>query len=1033
MGIADLSVKRPVMMTVIVLVFTFFGWIALRSLSMNLMPDVKIPYVTVQTIYPGAGPKEIEMLVTKKIEDAVSTIEGIDNIDSYSLDGVSIMIVQFELGKDVDVANQEVKDKIDQIINNLPTDAKKPIVTKVDLRATPVADIVLSGDANPRDLYDFADKVVKDRLSQIKGVANVTISGGQEREIQIKLNPIDVYNNMISLPALMGTVSAQNIDIPGGSFEIGSREYSVRLKGQYDSISTILNTDIQTPFGLHKLSDFAQVADTGKKISVKSSFYDVKNKIRYGNAVRLGLIKSPDGNVVDVVNKTKEILPEILAKLPPGMELKVVRESASFVESSVNDTLSNIYLGIIITAIVLFFFLHDIKSTLIAAIMMPTSVISSFLLLQLWGLDLNIMTLLGISVTIGVLVANSIVILENIFRYKDLGYSTYDATIKGTNEVVVAVLASTLTNLVVFIPLANLSSIVGQFLKALALSATFTTIFSLIYSFILTPMLASKFISDKKKEKGAFKKFMEDKIDNYFIKFYEKALTIVLKNKKMALATFAASIILFIIVIMGFGSKLGFEFQPTFDQGIAIATIELPTGTNLETTSKKIKEIEDIIKKHPEVVNIVTDLGKSSQVDLGSNLAVMTIYTVDRKERNKSIDQLTSEFTKELAVVPNVKINVLAGQTNQAGSPIEFYILGQNEYEIQKIADKIYSDFKTIPGLINFEQSTRIGKPELTIYPDRTKLAQVGLNVNELAFSLRSAIEGMATSKYKYNNEEYDLTIKMTAESVDSPEKISSLPIVTKAGVFKLSDLAEIKFTPGPTKILHRDKFKTVKFTGAPAPGVPLGNITSEIEKRIAQIKMPTGYSFAWGGSSKIFKQMMMDLMFAFFVGIFLTYLLLAAMLESFIQPLYILITVPLGLIGVILSAYFTHTALGITALMGIILLTGIVVNNAILVLDLANQLIREEGKHIKESLIYASVVKLKPIIMSNAALALAMLPLALGIGDAGVELRQPLGIVTIGGIVASTILTIFVVPALYYIFAREKKHNNPQTSQTIA
>jgi HAE1 family hydrophobic/amphiphilic exporter-1 len=1033
MGIADLSVKRPVFMTVIVLVFAFFGWIALRSLSVNLMPDVKIPYVTVQTIYPGAGPKEIEMLVTKKIEDAVTTIEGIDNIDSYSLDGISIIIVQFALGKDVDVANQEVKDKIDQIINNLPKDAKKPIVTKVDIRATPVADIVLSGDANPRDLYDFADKVVKDRLSQIKGVANVTISGGQEREIQIKLNPIDVYNNMISLPALMGSVSAQNIDIPGGSFEIGNREYSVRLKGQYDSISTILNTDIPTPFGLYKLRDLAQVADTGKRISLKSSFYDVKNNVRYGNAVRLGLIKSPDGNVVDVVNKTKEILPEILAKLPPGMELKVVRESASFVQSSVDDTLSNIYLGIIITAIVLFFFLHDIKSTLIAAISMPTSVISSFLLLQLWGLDLNIMTLLGISVTIGVLVANSIVILENIFRYKDLGYSTYDATIKGTNEVVVAVLASTLTNLVVFIPLANLSSIVGQFLRALALSATFTTIFSLIYSFILTPMLASKFISDKKKEKNAFKIFMEDKIDNYFIKFYENILKVILKNKKLALSTFALSIVLFIIVLMGFGRKLGFEFQPTFDQGIATATIELPTGSNLEATSNKIKEIEEIIKQHPEVVNIVTDLGKSSQVDLGSNLAVMTIYTNDKKERQKSINQLTSEFTKELATVPDVKINVSAGQQTSQGSPIEFYVLGQNEYEIQKIADKIYSNFKTIPGLINFEQSTRIGKPELTIYPNRTKLAQVGLSVNELAFSLRSAIEGMASSKYKYNNEEYDLTIKMTTESVDSPEKIYNLPIVTKAGVFKLSDLADIQFTPGPTKILHRDKFKTVKFTGAPAPGVPLGNITSEIEKRISEIKMPIGYSFAWGGSSKIFKQMIMDLTFAFFVGIFLTYLLLAAMLESFIQPLYILITVPLGLIGVILAAYFTNTPLGITALMGIILLTGIVVNNAILVLDFANQLIREEGKHIKEALIYASTVKLKPIIMSNAALALAVLPLALGIGDAGVEMRQPLGIVTIGGIVASTILTIFVVPALYYIFAREKKRTNPPSSQVLA
>jgi HAE1 family hydrophobic/amphiphilic exporter-1 len=383
MGVADLSVKRPVFMIVIVIVLSFFGYLALRTLSMNLMPDVKIPYVTIQTVYPGAGPKEIETLVTKKLEDAVTTIEGIDDIDSYSLDGVSIIIVQFDLNKDVDVANQEVKDKIDQIINNLPTDAKKPIVTKVDLRATPVADIVLSGDVSPIKLYDYADKVVKDRLSQIKGVANVTISGGQEREIQVKLNDRTVYENMLSLPALMGAISAQNYDIPGGTFSIGNQEYSIRLKGQYDSISTILNTDIPTPFGLKKLREFAQVADTGKKISLMSAFLDVKNHRRYDNAIRLGLIKSPDGNVVDVVNKTKEVLPDILAKLPSGMELKIVRESASFVESSVNDTLGNIYLGILLTALVLFVFLHDLRSTLIAAITMPTSVISSFLLLQI--------------------------------------------------------------------------------------------------------------------------------------------------------------------------------------------------------------------------------------------------------------------------------------------------------------------------------------------------------------------------------------------------------------------------------------------------------------------------------------------------------------------------------------------------------------------------------------------------------------------------------------------------------------------------
>jgi HAE1 family hydrophobic/amphiphilic exporter-1 len=1035
MGVADLSVKRPVFMIVIVIVLSFFGYLALRTLSMNLMPDVKIPYVTIQTVYPGAGPKEIETLVTKKLEDAVTTIEGIDDIDSYSLDGVSIIIVQFDLNKDVDVANQEVKDKIDQIINNLPTDAKKPIVTKVDLRATPVADIVLSGDVSPIKLYDYADKVVKDRLSQIKGVANVTISGGQEREIQVKLNDRTVYENMLSLPALMGAISAQNYDIPGGTFSIGNQEYSIRLKGQYDSISTILNTDIPTPFGLKKLREFAQVADTGKKISLMSAFLDVKNHRRYDNAIRLGLIKSPDGNVVDVVNKTKEVLPDILAKLPPGMELKIVRESASFVESSVNDTLGNIYLGILLTALVLFVFLHDLRSTLIAAITMPTSVISSFLLLQIWGLDLNIMTLLGISVTIGVLVANSIVIIENVFRYKEMGYSTFDASIKGTNEVIIAVLASTLTNLVVFIPLANLSSIVGQFLRALALSATFTTLFSLLYSFILTPMLASKFFTDKKKKKNAFQKFMEEKVDYYFESLYEKSMKTVLKNKKIAILTVLSSILLFLFVLFVFGSKLGFEFQPTFDQGIATATIELPTGTNLETTSEKIKEIENILKKHPEVLQTVTDIGKSSQVDLGSNLAVMTIYLTDKKERKKDINTLTDEFTKELVNVPDVKINVSAGQQTSQGNPIEFYVLGQNENEIQKIADKVYKKLNDIPGLINFEQSTRIGKPEMTLYPKRDKLAELGLNVSDLAFTIRTSIEGMSTSKFKddKNNEEYDLTIKLTNNSIDSPEKIKDIPIVTKAGVFKLSELTDIVLTPGPTKILHRDKFKTVKFTGAPAPGIPLGNVTSEIDKRLSEIKLPFGYSFAYGGSTKLFKQMMTDLIFAFFVGIFLTYLLLSAMLESFIQPLYIMMTVPLGLIGVVIACYFTNTPLGITALMGVIMLTGIVVNNAILILDFVNQLIREQGKKVKESIIFASVTKLKPIIMANAALSLASLPLAMGIGDAGVEMRQPLGIVTIGGIVASTLLTIYVIPALYYIFAKERKHNtDDNTPQEI-
>lgn len=1027
MRIADIAVKRPVLTSVIVIVFVLFGYIAFTRLNLNLFPDVQIPYVTVQCVYPGAGPKEIESLVTKKLEDAVSTIEGIESIDSYSLDGVTFVLIEFALGKDVDVANQEVKDKVDQITNDLPEDALKPIISKVDFRAFPVANLVLSGDVEPMELYEFADKVVRDKLSQVKGVANVTMDGGQEKEIQVTLSGKTIYENMLSLPAFMGILGQQNFDIPGGTFSIGNQDYSVRLKGQYDSLSTILETDIPTAFGLKKIRELADVQFTGKKVSQRTIFNDVKNNIRYENAIQMGLIKSPDGNVVEVVKKVQEKLPEILNDLPEGMQLQMVNESATFVESSSSDTLGNIYIGVILTALVLLFFLHDIRSTFIAAITMPASILSSFLLFPFVGLDLNMMSLMGISVTVGVLVANSVVIIENIFRYKDLGYSTKDATIKGTNEVFVAVLASTLTNLVVFIPLANLESTVGQFLKALALSATFTTIFSLIYSFTLTPMLTALIVSDKPKKKGAITSFLTKYFDTYLMKIYENILTFTLKNKKMAIGAVVSSIILFIVVLMGLGPKLGFEFQPSFDQGLLTARVELPTGYNVESTSQTIKNIEDVIKTHPEVKMLVSTIGKSSNVDIGTNLATISIYLVDVKERTKGIDELVIDITNDLSKVPNAKINVLAGEGGGEGgsAPVEFFILGQNENEVQKISDKVFENLKTIPGLINFEQSTRSGKPEMTVYPNRTRLAEVGLNVSDLAMSLRLALEGMSTSKYKFKGEEYDITIKMNSDETDSPEEIRNMPIATRAGVFRLAELGDIQFTPGPTKVLHRNKYTAIKFTGAPGAGIPLGDITSEVEKRIEKIDMPTGYSFAWGGSAKLFKQMMADLTFAFAIGILLTYFLLAAILESFVQPLYIMFTVPLGLIGVIVFSYITGTTMSITAMMGVILLTGVVVNNAILMLDFANQLVREEGKHIREALIFASTTKLMPIIMSNAALALGMLPLALGIGDAGVEIRIPLGIVTIGGIFASTVLTLLVIPALYLIFAKEKKHKD--------
>lgn len=1022
MFLAKVSINRPIMTTMGLLLFIIFGVLAYFTLNLNLQPDVKIPYVTVSTIYPGAGPKEIETLITKLIEETISTISQVERVESYSLDGVSIIIIEFKMGKDVDVANQEVKDKISEIINNLPTDAKQPIVQKIDIAQYPVVDVVLSGNMEARQLYEIADKTLKDRFAQIEGVAKVDITGGQEREIRVVLNNRVVFENMISLPQLMQILAAHNMDIPGGYFKIGNQEFTVRLDGQFANPELMKEIMIPTPFGPKKLRQIADVQDVGKDIRQRAVYFDNIAGVRNENVVRLGIIKSSEGNVVEVAEGIRAVIPEIEEVLPEGTFLKIVNDESEFVKSSVNDTMSNVYLGIIFTGIVLLFFLHDIRSTIIVALSMPTSIVSTFLLLQASGLSLNMMTLMGLSVSVGVLVANSVVVIENIFRYKKLGVNTKEAAYKGTSEVTVAVLAATLTNIVVFLPVANMSSLVGQWLRELALAAVYATVFSLIMSFTLTPMLASIIIPATQK-KGKLAKAIEN-MEGKFTLIYKNWLSKVLKNKKRAWLTVAAAFLLFIITAVIFGPKLGFEFMAPFDDGKIKIDVELPEGYNLDETARTMNLIEERIKNHSEVTQMLTNLGKISDLETGTNMASMNAQLVDVKQRDIGLQDMISVFVKDLANIPNAKIKVdLASRMGEGGAQIQFYLLGQDLEKLEELKDVIAEKIKDVPGLINFDNSSRAGKPEITVYPKREKLVDAGLTVMDIALTLRAAIEGMVSSKYRELGDEYDITVTLDDESVNTPEKIGNITVVSPTiGAVRLSQLADVKFTTGFTRILHRDKFTSISFTGAAAANVPLGNVTQEIDKRLKDLELPSGYSIKWGGNVKMMNEMIADMIFAFFLAVLLTYMLLAAILESFWQPVMIMITVVLGLIGVILSLYLTNIAFSITSLMAIIMLIGIVVNNAILILDYTNQLRREQGMPAYDALMEACPIKLKPQIMSATAIILGMLPLALGIGDAGREMRIPLGVVAIGGLIASTILTLFVIPAFYYVTARVKK-----------
>ncbi len=592
--------------------------------------------------------------------------------------------------------------------------------------------------------------------------------------------------------------------------------------------------------------------------------------------------------------------------MPEGCDLEVVKDASEYVQSAVNDTMSNIILGVILTAIVLFIFLHDFRSTIIVALSMPISIISTFLLIQMAGLSLNMMTLMGLSVSVGVLVANSIVVIENIFRYKGLGKSTKEASFIGTSEVMVAVLASTLTNIVVFLPIANMSSLVGQWLKELALAAVFATIFSLIMSFTLTPMLAS-LILPKTIKPTWFSKFMY-RFEEKNIDYYKNLLSKVLSTKLRSFIVVIAAFVLFVITMITLGPKLGFEFMPTMDDGRIKIEAEMPEGYNLAETEKLMEEIENRVKKHPEIMHMLTTLGKKSNVDVGANMAYMDIQLVDVKERDKRIEEIISVFVRDLASVPNAKIKVDLGSTmGGGGAPVQFFLLGQDLEQMDAIKNQVMEKIKDVPGLINLDQSSRAGKPEITVVPSREKLVDAGITIADLAFTLRSSVEGLQSSKYRELGNEYDITVTLNDESVNAPDKIGNITIATQRGSFRLSQLADIKFTTGYTKILHRDKFTSIMFSGSPAAGVPLGNVTGEIDKRLAEIDLPSGYQFKWGGNVKMMNEMIADMFFAFFLAVLLTYMLLAAILESFWQPVLIMLTVMLALIGVIASLYITE------------------------------------------------------------------------------------------------------------------------------
>ena len=1020
MFLSDLSIKKPVLITVFFIAFVFFGVLAYFVLPLNVMPVVNIPFVTVSTVYPGADPNEVEKQITDRIEDAISTISKIQTIESYSMENVSYVIIRFLLGKPSAEAVSDVKDRIDQILNDLPEDAQKPVTTKFDPAVMPVMQIIFTGDIPITQLYDFADKELKEHFTQLDGIAQVNISGGSQREIQIKMDVSDVYNNLISPVELSTLLQIQNTNLPSGGFDVANQEYAVRMEGKFKDVDEIKNLQIPTLGGNKKLTQLAEVVDASKKVKKSSVYYDGKTGKRNESVIQLSLVKTSDGNAVKISKQVRAKLPQLIKNLPTGTQLKIVSDDADFVESSVNDTITTILLGVLITGFVLFMFLADWRSTLIVSVAMPVSIVSTLFLIDAFGFSLNILSLMGLSASTGVLVANSVVVLENIFRHMRMGQKRLEASAKGTSEVAIAVIASTMTNFVVFLPIANMSSIAGQFFKEFALVVIFATLFSLLISFSITPMLSSLILPQQQK-KSRFANFS----DGIFLRvnnFYRLLLGFALKNKIYALGVILLSIAM-LFASFKIGQSVGSEFIPYMDQGRASVKVEMPQGFKLERTAEKVAEIEEIIAKHKEVEQILTTLGKTDDFSQTQNRAVMRINLVPVEQRDIGTREFVGIISKELSHITNAKLTVDASSEGGVGSAIEFSVYGLDNKLLTEYQERIMEKASTINGLTSFDNSIRSGKQEIIVKPKRAEIAQRGLNIGTIAFALRSSIEGISTTRFTQGGKDYDITVKFDEASVNSIEKINNLPIITPFGVYRLSQLARVGFASTTDKIFHLDKVKAIKFTGNNTEDVPVSEILAEFENLFETLNFPTGYGVKLGGDSSEMQETMVDMLRAAVIAIVLTYLLLAAILESFVQPFIILITIPLAMIGVIIALAFAGINLNVISMMAIIMLIGIVVNAAILLLDYTHQVIREKSCSAKDALLVAGPEKLKPILMSSLAIMLGMLPMALGIGSAGAEMRQGMGVVSIGGVGISTFLTLFVIPSIYFLFSRNRKN----------
>src|SRR5690625_2923364 len=1020
MNLPAISIKRPTLVVVLFTILTLGGLFSYTQMGYELIPKFEVNVITISTIYPGASPSEIENTVTREIEEAVSSLENIKKIESKSYESLSLVMVQLNPEANADNSLNDAQRKINAILGDLPDDVEPPSLVKFSMDDLPVVTIAATAEMSGKDFYDLMDKKIEPIISRVPGVAQVNLVGGQEREIQININQEKLEGYGLSLLQVQQMIQTSNLDFPTGSVKTREKSTLIRLSGKYQSLDELRNLVVMDQAGIQvRLKDIAEVQDTQKDMEKIA-------RLNQEDAILLQVIKQSDANAVAVSEGVRNAIEDIEKDYQKeDVKLKIANDTSEFTLTAADHVIFDVFLAVFLVAVVMLLFLHSFRDALIVMISIPVSLIATFIGIYLLGYTLNLMSLVALSLVVGILVDDAIVVVENIHRHMEMGKNKVKAAFDGATEIGFTVLAITTVIILVFLPISLSNDLVANIIKQFAVTVMIATGFSLLASFTIVPWLSSRYGKIQKLTgKTNYQKFILwfEGILQKFSDWITGILNWALKSKWTKITTLLIAVVLFFgsFTLVGF-SFIGTEFMPKMDKGEFLVQLELPKDASLEQTNFMVQKAEKYLKTKSEIVDMVTTVGQTSSgfgmSQASSYEGEINVLLTDKEEREDNTFVYAAKIRRELeAELVNAKVSTVpVGMMGAEEAPLELVVVGSTVEDAMEFAEKAQEELRKIPGATEIDLSVEDGNPEINVQVNRDKMASLGLDLSTVGMTMQTAFSGNTDGKYRAGEYEYDINIRYDQFNRSNIEDVKNLIFINNQGQkVKLSQFADVEESSGPSVLERRDKSPSVSVVSQ-VVGRPVGSVASDWEERFSKLEKPTGVSTIWGGDIEMQGDGFGTLGIALIAAIILVYLVMVALYNSYITPFVVLFSVPLALIGVLIILALTGNSINVFTILGMIMLIGLVAKNAILLVDFADMR-KNAGIKTNEALVQANHARLRPILMTTIAMIFGMIPIATQTGAAS-EVNNGLALVVIGVLLSSLFLTLIIVPVVYSVF----------------